>query len=172
MLIEKCLTLFTFCGQPCLGGDSKTLMFVNVSPDPVSVGESICSLRFAARVNSCEIGIARRQTSTRTLDSRLSCGWSYRFSMHDMRARFLTCLFICMLIAWINNFGEMFSNFCALMVLKVWNWDCCIFCLLTKVIYFYFQKKKVIYFLFLACFLQCVALYLDIDSCNCFIEKS
>lgn len=74
MLLEKCLTLFTFCGQPCLGGDSKTLMFVNVSPDPLSVGESICSLRFAARVNSCEIGVARRQTSTRPLDSRLSCG--------------------------------------------------------------------------------------------------
>ncbi|KAG6397822.1 hypothetical protein SASPL_139270 [Salvia splendens] len=43
--------------QPCLGGDLKTLMFVNVSPDPSSVGESVCSLRFAARVNACEIGV-------------------------------------------------------------------------------------------------------------------
>ncbi|KAJ0801793.1 putative minus-end-directed kinesin ATPase [Helianthus annuus] len=55
----------TYLLQPCLGGDSKTLMVVNVSPAPSSINESLCSLRFAARVNACEIGTPRRQTSVK-----------------------------------------------------------------------------------------------------------
>ncbi|XP_074563590.1 kinesin-like protein KIN-14N [Curcuma longa] len=56
----------TYLLQPCLSGDSKILMLLNISPEASSSGESICSLRFAARVNNCVIGIPRRHTQTRS----------------------------------------------------------------------------------------------------------
>ncbi|EFJ35821.1 hypothetical protein SELMODRAFT_78149 [Selaginella moellendorffii] len=59
LLQRDFLPLF-FILQPCLGGDSKTLMFVNIAPEAKSLHESLCSLRFAAKVNACEIGVPRR----------------------------------------------------------------------------------------------------------------
>ncbi|KAJ2335616.1 kinesin-like nuclear fusion protein [Coemansia sp. RSA 2681] len=50
--------------QESLGaGNSKTLMFVCVNPSPSSTQESLCSLQFATKVNSCQIGTARRQAA-------------------------------------------------------------------------------------------------------------
>ena len=46
--------------QPCLSGDGKTLMLVNLSPTEQSTQETLCSLRFAAQVNKCELGKAKR----------------------------------------------------------------------------------------------------------------
>ena len=46
--------------QPCLSGDGKALMMVNLSPTYESYYESLCSLRFASQVNQCELGKPKR----------------------------------------------------------------------------------------------------------------
>lgn len=44
----------------CLGGNSKTLMIVNINPSPTAAPESINTLRFATTVNQCNIGTAQK----------------------------------------------------------------------------------------------------------------
>ncbi|KAL0005919.1 hypothetical protein SO802_013480 [Lithocarpus litseifolius] len=47
--------------QSSLGGDCKTLMFVQISPNSADLGETLCSLNFASRVRGIESGPARKQ---------------------------------------------------------------------------------------------------------------
>uniref|UniRef100_A0A0D3G7C5 Kinesin-like protein n=1 Tax=Oryza barthii TaxID=65489 RepID=A0A0D3G7C5_9ORYZ len=47
--------------QSSLGGDCKTLMFVQISPSSADSGETLCSLNFASRVRAIDHGPARKQ---------------------------------------------------------------------------------------------------------------
>ncbi|XP_042630791.1 kinesin-like protein KIFC3 isoform X3 [Cyprinus carpio] len=62
----------TYLLQDSLSGDSKTLMMVQVSPLESNVSESVCSLKFAQRVRSVEIGpssSSRRQAESSSTSS-------------------------------------------------------------------------------------------------------
>ncbi|XP_038662936.1 kinesin-like protein KIFC3 isoform X1 [Scyliorhinus canicula] len=51
----------TYLLQDSLSGDSKTLMMVQVSPMEKNVNETVCSLKFAQRVRSVELGTVVRR---------------------------------------------------------------------------------------------------------------
>ncbi|XWS10721.1 hypothetical protein CRYUN_Cryun38cG0022100 [Craigia yunnanensis] len=53
--------------QDSLGGDSKTLMFVQISPHENDLGETLCSLNFASRVRGIELGPAKKQIDSSEL---------------------------------------------------------------------------------------------------------
>jgi len=50
----------TFLLQDALGGNSKTLMMVQVSPEASDLGESLCTLKFAQRVRGVQVGQASK----------------------------------------------------------------------------------------------------------------
>lgn len=52
----------TYLLADSLGGDSKTLMFVQVAPGSSNVAESLCSLNFASRVRSVKLQLASVHT--------------------------------------------------------------------------------------------------------------
>ncbi|CAL5093170.1 unnamed protein product [Urochloa decumbens] len=62
--------------QDSLGGQAKTLMFVHISPEPDTVGETISTLKFAERVASVELGAAKankESSEVRELKEQIAC---------------------------------------------------------------------------------------------------
>ncbi|KAH9066512.1 kinesin-domain-containing protein [Lactarius vividus] len=54
----------TYLLQNSLSGNSKTLMFLNLSPLAAHLNESLCSLRFATKVNNTHVGTAKKQVKS------------------------------------------------------------------------------------------------------------
>ena len=59
--------------QPCLSGQGKTLMVLNVGPEASNSHETLCSLRFASHVGQCDVGgKAKRSAKAAALPERPS----------------------------------------------------------------------------------------------------
>ncbi|CAD0018895.1 unnamed protein product [Aureobasidium pullulans] len=61
----SCLGDLTYLLQYSLGGNSKTLMFVMVSPLQAHLSETLTSLKFATKVHNTHIGTAKRQAKVK-----------------------------------------------------------------------------------------------------------
>merc|ERR1719443_2511095 len=49
--------------EPCLSGQGKTMMLVNVGPEQSNAHETLCSLRFASQVSQCDTGGKPKRTA-------------------------------------------------------------------------------------------------------------
>lgn len=63
--------------EPCLSGQGKTLMLVNVQPELVDAPETLCSLRFAQQVARCNTGGRARRGVRRMSSIRQTPRYSY-----------------------------------------------------------------------------------------------
>ena len=60
--------------EPCLSGQGKTLMLVNVAPEADNSHETLCSLRFAKQVNQCDTGGAQKSAPKRSAKAPAPAG--------------------------------------------------------------------------------------------------
>lgn len=75
-LRQKIENTFFMNIHSCVGGDSKTLMLVQISPSENDLSETLCSLNFASRVRGVELGPAKKQVeSTELLKYKQLVNW-------------------------------------------------------------------------------------------------
>ncbi|KVH93162.1 Kinesin-like protein KIFC3 [Cynara cardunculus var. scolymus] len=70
--------------QDSLGGDSKTLMFLQISPNENDLSESLCSLNFASRVRGIELGPAKKQIESSEVLKYKQMAERYK---HEMKSK-------------------------------------------------------------------------------------
>merc|ERR1719261_1212125 len=58
--------------EPCLSGQGKTLMLVNVNPQQGETHETLCSLRFARQVAQCNTGGKPRRSAKQLCAAKLA----------------------------------------------------------------------------------------------------
>ena len=73
-----------------IGGDSKALMFVQISPSDNDVSETLSSLNFASRVRRIELGPAKKQADTVELQKTKQM---VSFSCHLCKLAFMMNLY-------------------------------------------------------------------------------
>lgn len=78
----------TYLLQDSLGGDSKTLMFVNVSADKSDASETVSSLQFAQRVAKVELGSARKHTEKTTETKAVAALQTKETELQELNSKF------------------------------------------------------------------------------------
>lgn len=78
----------TYLLQDSLGGDSKTLMFVNVSADESDAPETVSSLQFAQRVAKVELGSARKHTEKTTETKAVAALQTKETELQEVNSKF------------------------------------------------------------------------------------
>lgn len=75
----------TYLMEPCLSGQGKTLMVVNVAPEESNSHETLCSLRFANQVSQCDTG-GKPKRSAKPAGSAATVPNPQRSSVRDSAA--------------------------------------------------------------------------------------
>lgn len=76
------------------GGDSKTLMFVQISPSEQDLSETLSSLNFATRARGVELGPAKKQIDTSELQKLKMMVCLVLFNSSSFSSSFLRVCFL------------------------------------------------------------------------------
>ena len=81
------------------GGDSKTLMFVQISPSEQDLSETLSSLNFATRVRGIEFGPAKKQIDTSELQKmKMMVSVNWRFTIGALKSDTTLIFFLLFLL--------------------------------------------------------------------------